>query len=211
MLAVLLDRPFPEGCWACNTSFMPGVEEAHGLRYSGLVDTVTAVRRRMLNKRNVNQELADMFENLLQTAWFKLRHARPCVLSNVRWNVKILEDDEAQVMLTASAVSLEPDPSSESHRSLSPEPLFPMDEQPSVTSEGASCTSHAQDSSSVGCVVTPLNFVPGESGCWQGPCRPYCTSHPLCTHVSRLRRRRDDSPTLWSPHTVSHPRNHHAP
>lgn len=77
---------------------MPGLEFTHRYTPTRVVDQVMSVTRTIINtKAPVNNQLAQIFDQLLTAIWFKVREHKPCIIANLRWSVTLPEDFEVQV------------------------------------------------------------------------------------------------------------------
>eukprot|EP00051_Salpingoeca_urceolata_P005699 m.76092 g.76092 ORF g.76092 m.76092 type:complete len:346 (+) comp14503_c0_seq3:2245-3282(+) len=107
VMAGLLEQPLPEGFFCFTTGTCPGLEPTHGLEPDRLINTITTVKRITLaDKKSLNRQFTDIFEQLLQMTWFKLRNEKPCALCKVRYEVLLPEDEEVVVIMTAAVIGL---------------------------------------------------------------------------------------------------------
>eukprot|EP01147_Barroeca_monosierra_P000567 gene567-3884_t len=106
-VASLWDAELPEGFFVSSTGVVPGLEFTHRYTPTRVVDQVMSVTRTIINtKAPVNNQLAQIFDQLLTAIWFKVREHKPCIIANLRWSVTLPEDFEVQVLVTASIIKL---------------------------------------------------------------------------------------------------------
>jgi len=128
-----------------------------------------------------SREFGYAAQNLMNSACFKLRKLRPCLLSSLQWEVRMDEENELQLYLSGVVIRLQPEEektvaleSSPVVPSVNPELMFTLevntDTDHSEGQEGSKKTPRpnktpqyflSQNKEVFGINVTPLPFVPG--------------------------------------------------
>jgi len=94
-----LDLEFPQGFSVVNTETQPG-------KWKSItnVQLITAIRRvewDIVDSNYLNTQLSSIFTNLYESVMFKLRELSPCCICGLKVDIKIPEDDQLQILLTA--------------------------------------------------------------------------------------------------------------
>ncbi|KAF2071191.1 hypothetical protein CYY_007493 [Polysphondylium violaceum] len=122
-----LDLEFPQGFSVVNTETQPG-------KWKSVtnVQLVTAIRRvewDIVDSNYLNTQLSSIFTNLYESVMFKLRELSPCCICGLKVDIKIPEDDQLQILLTAMC-TIELDDNSNNNINLTPpsnSTLLPID------------------------------------------------------------------------------------
>ncbi|XP_057366320.1 C2 domain-containing protein 5-like isoform X1 [Daphnia carinata] len=104
VIELLIDPETPEGFDVVTTESVPGLPidsirrrlnlQAFNRVWKGKIPTIHSAR--YLNR---------CFEMILRSIYFKLRKARPCVITNLEFSVDLPEDDEIQITVLGTAIT----------------------------------------------------------------------------------------------------------
>ncbi|XP_070556208.1 C2 domain-containing protein 5-like isoform X2 [Ptychodera flava] len=104
IVSLILDPEIPKGFDLCSTEVYPGNKAL-----SKQLQMFSVVYRQTFNLLETpnNRKLADIFDKLIKMACFKLRSMVPCCVCDLHFDVRIPEDDQIQIWLTAAVASVE--------------------------------------------------------------------------------------------------------
>ncbi|XP_077991770.1 C2 domain-containing protein 5-like isoform X2 [Glandiceps talaboti] len=104
IVSVILDPEIPKGFDLCSTEVFPGNKAL-----TKQLQMFSVVYRQTFNlmETPTNKKLAEVFDKLIKMACFKLRTMVPCCVCDLHFDVRIPEDDQLQVWLTAAAALVE--------------------------------------------------------------------------------------------------------
>eukprot|EP01132_Coremiostelium_polycephalum_P003724 gene3724-4638_t len=100
-MCTLLDFEVLPGFSLCNTEILPG--QSHSVTN---VQLITAIRRVEwdVDSTYLNTQLSMIFNSLYESIIFKLRELAPCNICGINVDIKIPEDDQLQLLMTAMCV-----------------------------------------------------------------------------------------------------------
>ncbi|XP_035219692.1 C2 domain-containing protein 5-like [Stegodyphus dumicola] len=179
IIAQLIDPKVPPGFDLCNTETLPGVDNF----ICNLQMFTRIYRTKFCNAANGTQ-VSKTFEAVIKSLFVKLRRLVPCCLTNLTFQVDLVEQDELQVTVLGIAVGLGDSNllttvnsiCKQKKHSADSEMMFPMDED--KTAEGSLSSGHYRKSSlhasdrsycyhlslgeHNGVDITPLSYIPGK-------------------------------------------------
>jgi uncharacterized protein YbjQ (UPF0145 family) len=97
--SILLDSSEPDGVYCCSTHRPPGIEVG-----GQSLQAVAAVQRSVLSQPQeyTDDQIAKIFENILQLLWFKLFRYAPYCLCNLKFDCDLPDEGEVQVCVSVS-------------------------------------------------------------------------------------------------------------
>ncbi|KAH9495182.1 C2 domain-containing protein 5 [Bulinus truncatus] len=102
---ILHDVIPPEGFDICNTQIPPGIPPE---RISGNLQMFTQhTLVRYQPTLNNNAEFSNIFNVILRRLCFKLRHFKPCYLTDICFNVDLPDEDEVNIAVTGCCLGLQ--------------------------------------------------------------------------------------------------------
>ncbi|GFS91477.1 c2 domain-containing protein 5 [Nephila pilipes] len=180
IIAQLIDPKVPPGFDLCNTETLPGLDN-----FVCNLQMFTRIYRTKFSNPPNGTQVSKTFEAVIKSLFVKLRRLVPCCLTNLSFQVDLVEQDELQVTVLGIAVGLGESNSSatastsgckQKKNSADSELMFHMDED--KTSE-VSCSSgrnrrlslqssdrsycyHLSLGEHNGVDITPLSYIPGK-------------------------------------------------
>jgi hypothetical protein len=129
MIHSIVDRSLPDGFHLSNLSSVPGVVTSP---YDSKM--VTIIKKMVFSEQQslVDTKFSNFLDNMIQALVFKVRNHSPCVLSDMKFDVDLPEEDEVQVSVTTMVSKTEQGRSEvdtmDTKQAASDECIFSMDE-----------------------------------------------------------------------------------
>ncbi|XP_055848017.1 C2 domain-containing protein 5 isoform X2 [Episyrphus balteatus] len=103
IISLLMEPSPPSGFHVVNTQTVPGLNDMEIVRN---LQFFTQVWRAKLGHNQGVNGLANHFQRLCQTIFFKLRSMMPCAICDLRFLLDLPESDEIQLLVTGMALGL---------------------------------------------------------------------------------------------------------
>ncbi|XP_055923455.1 C2 domain-containing protein 5 isoform X1 [Eupeodes corollae] len=103
IISLLMEPSPPSGFHVVNTQTVPGLHDMEIVRN---LQFFTQVWRAKLGHNQGVNGLANHFQRLCQTIFFKLRSMMPCAICDLRFLLDLPESDEIQLLVTGMALGL---------------------------------------------------------------------------------------------------------
>ncbi|GBM95657.1 C2 domain-containing protein 5 [Araneus ventricosus] len=180
IIAQLIDPKVPPGFDLCNTETLPGLDN-----FVCNLQMFTRIYRKKFSSPPNGTQVSKTFEAVIKSLFVKLRRLVPCCLTNLSFQVDLVEQDELQVTVLGIAVGLGESnlPSStnisgckQKKNSADSELMFHMDDDKnselssssgrtrrvSLQSNDRSYCYHLSLGEHNGVDITPLSYIPGK-------------------------------------------------
>lgn len=117
-MGVLREPHMPEGFAMCNTEVMPGMDGF----CCNLQLFMQTYRAKLFPGVHPSRILSQHFDHIIQSLFVKLRKLVPCCLASLSFHIELPDQDELQVAVVGTAVSLD-DHAVEAQTSAKPKPI----------------------------------------------------------------------------------------
>ncbi|KAG8194303.1 hypothetical protein JTE90_004531 [Oedothorax gibbosus] len=101
IIAQLIDPKVPPGFDLCNTETLPGLD-----CFACNLQMFTRIFRRKFSTPPNSTQVSKTFESVIKSLFVKLRRLTPCCLTNLSFQVDLVEQDELQVTVLGIAIGL---------------------------------------------------------------------------------------------------------